>query len=378
MSEHDPNPPGADAPISDATRLLVVCPSWVGDAIMATPALRRLRTALPGLFIGALVRPGVDQVLGGVPTDRPPLLDEIHVERRAGVMGPKRSAAIVRARRYDTAVLLTNSFSSALAARMAGIPTRIGYDRDGRGMLLTTRLKPPKRPDGTWALVPAVDYYHALIDATLERFGKAPDPSDRPPMELAIDDTDRDAANAALERSVADLSKPLAILNPGGNNPAKRWPTDRFANLADHLAREHGMTVLLSGSPAEEPLIAEIDELSRCACVRLPALGLTLASLKPIVQRCVIMITNDTGPRHIAAALGVPVVTLFGPTDHRWTTIPTKPLPDGGPRETIVLADPTLPETESANDHPDRCAITNIGVARVVAATDELLARARP
>src|SRR5262245_15883016 len=116
-------------------RLLVVCPSWLGDCVMATPTFRRLRRALPGAFIGALMRPGMDELLGGLP-----YFDEVHVARSSGVMGPKFVASKIRPRRYDTTVLLTNSFSTALIVRIAGIPRRIGYDRDARGLLLTDRL----------------------------------------------------------------------------------------------------------------------------------------------------------------------------------------------------------------------------------------------
>src|ERR1043165_5228089 len=114
-------------------------PSWVGDAVMATPALRLIRAGPPGAFIGALVRPGIDQVLAGTN-----FFDEVHVEAAAGVMGPKHAAAKVRPRRYDTALLFTNSFSTALIVRVAGIPRRIGYARDARSLLLTDRLLAPR------------------------------------------------------------------------------------------------------------------------------------------------------------------------------------------------------------------------------------------
>jgi len=135
-------------------RLLVVCPSWVGDVVMATPVFRLLRDELPGSFIGGLVRPGCDQVLAGTN-----FFDEVHVERASGVLGPKFVAAKVRPRRYDTALLLTNSFSTALITRIAGVPRRFGYDRDGRGFLLTNKIKAQKKSDGGWSIVPAVDYY---------------------------------------------------------------------------------------------------------------------------------------------------------------------------------------------------------------------------
>src|SRR5204863_9819609 len=105
----------ATDPHPQILRLLVVCPSWVGDAVMATPTLGLIRGAHPGIFIGALVRPGIDELLEGAR-----FFDEIHVARPMGVMGPKFGAAKVRPRRYDTALLLTNSFSSALIARLAG------------------------------------------------------------------------------------------------------------------------------------------------------------------------------------------------------------------------------------------------------------------
>jgi heptosyltransferase-2 len=168
----------------------------------------------------------------------------------------------------------------------------------------------------------------------------------------------------------------IALLNPGGNDPAKRWPAERFAGLAEYLAHTRGVTVLVSGSPAERELTASI--VSQAAGLKPQAAGriidlarhqLTLGTLKAIIARCSVMVTNDTGPRHIAAAFGVPVVTLFGPTDHRWTTIPHND-------EIRILADPTLPEEEIANDHPERCAIDKIGLGDVVAATNQLLAGA--
>jgi ADP-heptose:LPS heptosyltransferase len=107
--------------------------------------------------------------------------------------------------------------------------------------------------------------------------------------------------------------------------------------------------------------------------VCLPELGITVGALKGIVRGARLMVTNDTGPRHIAAAFGVPLVSLFGPTDHRWTTIPTRP---EGPEE-LLLADPTLPETELANDHPERCRIDRIGLEAVVRAVDLVAGGAR-
>mgnify|MGYP002401695008 CR=1 FL=1 len=345
-------------------RLLVVCPSWVGDAVMATPTLHLLRRELPGAFIGGLVRPGIDQVLDGLG-----VFDEVHVERSSGIFGPKFVAAKVRPRRYDTALLLTNSFSTALVARIAGIPRRVGYDRDGRGFLLTDRIRPERREDGRWATVPACAYYWRAAWHLLQ----SPDPATMlPPGEfLALQVTQEQdrAAGAMLERAGIFPGERLALLNPGGNDPAKRWPAGRFGQVAAHLARDRGFRVLVNAGPNEREVAAQVVASAGVEVVDLSGLGGNLGTLKGIVARCGVMVTNDTGPRHFAAALGVPVVGLFGPTDHRWTLIPTRP----GAPEAIVTADPTLPETESANDHPKRCRIDRIEVDRVLGALESVL-----
>ncbi|MEM8758000.1 MAG: glycosyltransferase family 9 protein [Planctomycetota bacterium] len=374
-------------PPENPLHVLTVAPSWVGDVVMATPALRRVREALPGATIALLHKPGIAGVVDGFDTDLG-LVDELIPAHPGGMMGHKHTAAKLRHHRFDTALLLTNSFSTALTARMAGIPRRIGYDRDGRGLLLTHRLRAPKR-DGSWAIVPAVDYYwHAAgallavpcgsAEGDLEAANGAGD--HRLPagafLELGVSDADEAAADELLAKANIDGER-FAILNPGGNNPAKRWPADRFAELARWLTATHGLRVFVNGSPAEADLAQSIAEAAHTPNSRaesLPAIGGTLGGLKALVRRAAVMVTNDTGPRHFAAALGTPVVTLFGPTDHRWTTIPTRP---SGP-EAVLTADPTLPESESANAHPEGCRVDRIGLDRVREAVDTVLKGEEP
>lgn len=345
-------------------RLLVVMPSWVGDAVMATPALRVVRRALPGIFIGALVRPGIDEVLAG--SD---FFDEVHVARPTGIMGPKFAAAKVRPRRYDTALLFSNSFSSALIVRIAGIGRRVGYDRDARGLLLTDRLEAPKTTAGRWAPVPAVEYYLRLACEAMLGVGVPAWREGGAPMELGVTPEQRAAGAALLERAGVREGERLAVLNPGGNDEAKRWPPERFAAVAEWLSSEHGLRVLINGSPGEADLVARIAAGAPGArCVELPKVGMTLGALKEVVRRSALVVTNDTGPRHMAAALGVPLVSLFGPTDHRWTTIPARA------GEEILLADPTLPAGEVADDHPERCRVDRITVEQVRGAVERVLA----
>lgn len=364
-------------------RLLVVLPSWVGDAVMATPAIRRIRDAMPGIFVGALCRPGIDQLVGKGGSEGD-LFDEVHVFNPNGMMATKKAAAKVRPRRYDSALLMTNSFSTALTTRLAFIPRRIGYERDGRGMLLTDKVEPPRNTDKSWKMVPAVDYYwnltsHLLGEALVDWSVHTPVDCVSMPlalpsgvmMELPISESDQLKCDEILQAAGVDGG--YAVLNPGGNNEAKRWPADRFARLADWLESEHGLTVLLNGSPAESGLIDEIRSVASSNPVSLSELRNTLGGLKAICKGARIMVTNDTGPRHIAAAMGTRLVTLFGPTDPRWTTVPVMALPDGRDSEVVLVADPGLPAGESANDHPERCAVDRIDEDRVRQAAEFLL-----
>ena len=354
-------------------RLLVVLPSWVGDAVMATPTLRVLREYLPGAFIGALARPGIDELLTGTA-----YFDELHVDRAHGVMGPKRVANKVRPRRYETAILLTNSFSTALITRLSGIDDRIGYDRDGRGLLLTDRVQAKRRRDvrpfsqsetdpSAWAPIPACDYYYALAERLLTQCGLTPGPMG--PMELVVTETDELNAREVLATAGVPQRAKCVVLNPGGNDDAKRWPAERYASLASYLAKHHGVRVLINGSPKERELVRTIiDACSDASHIHdLASSGVTLGALKAIVRDAALMVTNDTGPRHIAAAVGTPVLSLFGPTDPRWTTIPFKD-------ELVMRANPELPEEEVADDHPEKCRIEQIKLGDVVASANSLLA----
>jgi heptosyltransferase-2 len=394
MSSHDDARQLSVAP-ARPKRLLLVLPSWVGDAVMATPAIAHIRAALPGACIGALARPGIDELLAG-----DSLIDEFHVGRATGIMSYKHLAAKLRPLRYDTVLLLTNSFSTALVVRLASIPTRVGFNRDARGLLLTHGVEPPRERDGSWGLISAVDYYWLLASTLLgeatpphdvllahARAGKLSLPAGHG-MRLAL--TPEASARATQLLTGAGLitshttghamsagrAPRFAILNPGGNNPAKRWAAESFAQLADVLSERYGLPCIINGSPGERELC---DHIARC-CVRakphvLSKLaepnGLRLSDLKAVIAHASLMVTNDTGPRHIACAFGVPVVSLFGPTDARWTTIP--PSAKGG-CEQVVVADPSLPASELANNHPERCAISRITLDRVVQAVERALA----
>lgn len=363
--------------LPERPRVLVVLPTWLGDSVMATPALRLVRRTLGNSIAVGLCRAGIDELLAG--TD---FFDDLVVAEGRSVLGPAKTAARLRHYAFDAAILLPNSFSSAMTVRLAGIPRRVGYDRDGRGALLTHHLQAPKRPPPRtgWAPIAAVDYYLAAARAGLRAVGREP-VAGSTRLELALTDAQRRETRALLARAGVPEGHParLAVLNPGGNNPDKRWPAERFAAVAHHLIHNHGMTVAINGSPGEATLAHLIrdalvlnnpDEGDRLLC--LPELCGTIGTLKGLVEACAIMATNDTGPRHIAAAFDRPCVSLFGPTDPRWTTLPARE--DGSLREVVIVADPTLPEDEVADDHPQRCRVDGIQTTAVTGAVDRLLA----
>jgi heptosyltransferase-2 len=330
----------------------VIAPSWVGDACMATPAFRALRAARPGATIELTCRPGLDRLLGASPW-----FDRIHVDAMRGLAGPFRAGSRLRGRRPDEVVLFPNSFRTALAAFVSGAPKRVGFRRDLRGLLLTAGVPMPDRS----VPHPTLASYCELLER-----GLGIPVADRRP-ELFLDPA---ADRAAAERLLADVPRPFALLVPGGNRDDKRWPVDRFAALARALA-DRGLASVATGSPGERPLLARLVAESPVPIHDLSRHSFDLGVLKGVVAAASICISNDTGPRHLAAAFAVPTVALFGPTDHRWTLLPGAP-------ERLLLAEPFLPGDRMADRHAKACRIERIALGDVLDAVDRLLAGRSP
>jgi len=308
----------------DPANILVVQPSWVGDAVMATPTLRALRQRYPEARISYLMRRYVKPVYTGMPwADRLITYRTGKTTAKAGRGEFIKLAARIRSAKFDMAVLLPNSFKTALVCKLAHIPRVVGYDRDGRGFLLTDKLLPPK-DRGKFVPSPIVKYYLGIAhylgsghrDLKLELFVTEAERRE------ARDVFARGGLGADLHRPASSGGPPLILLNPGAAfGAAKCWPPESFAALADRFVDGLGATVLLSAAPKERAIVEAIKRQMRHAPVDLSNKGMTLGSLKEIVRRCDLMVTNDTGPRHIAAAMDVPVVTVFGPTHPEWTEI---------------------------------------------------------
>lgn len=300
------------------SRILVRGANWVGDAVMSVPALRAIRERHPRARIDILALPWVADLYA-----RESFCDEILPYRAA--RGPhdwKSKLAVarqLRARAYDCAVLLPNSFDSALVIWLARIPERIGYARNGRSLLLTRAIPSPRRGQ----IPPHVSNYYLEL---LRRAGWI----ERLPDEIVIRlDGYRQARRAGLDRFDAlRLAGPAIGVSPGAAyGGAKRWLPDRFAEAARGLAGQLNAAVVLFGSPEERLLCESVRQMlvSRVRDVRNLAGETTLRQFIEMAAACDAFLTNDSGAMHIASALGVPTVAIFGATDHL-ATGPTGPL----------------------------------------------------
>jgi len=286
--------------------ILVWLPSPMGDAVLCTPALRAIRKRYGSCKIWFFAGPAVREVLS------PGSFNDEWLEQKG--RNPLAIARRLKEHNFARAILFKNSLASALAAFLAGIPARIGYAREGRGFLLTDRLYPPRLPNGKFKPRSMVDYYLAIAS----RLGA--DTSDRT-LELAVDPAD-DRALKSKVPEVAVSKGPIVILVPGGAfGPSKCWLNDRFARTADWLIANYNAVVIISVSPdpTEEQIAKEICDLSGSRLVNLADRPVTLGELKALFSAVHLVITNDTGPRHIAVAARRKVVTLFGPNDPAWT-----------------------------------------------------------
>ncbi len=288
-------------------------PTWVGDVVMSTPFVAALFDRFPDARITLLMNrhlygvlegsPWVDNCLFWPPRNRSP---EAKAQHKT-LLGELRGAS------FDLAVMLPNSLRSAWLCWRSGARRRVGFNRDGRGLLLTDRLPVPNRQAGKYEPMPLVDYYAVLAEAL---------GCGHPGDALTLFTTPE--ADQAVDRRLAEAgvnpAAPLVVLCPGANfGASKCWAPERFAAVADQLVASHGATITISPGPGEEPLARAIAQGMQQPAVLLEAPCLSLGELKSLISRASLLLGNDTGPRHFGRAFDIPRVTVFGPTEQRWT-----------------------------------------------------------
>ena len=286
--------------------ILVWLPSPMGDAILCTPALRAIRRHFKSSPISFFAKPVIREVLS------PSSFNDIWLEQQNS--NPFVIAKMLKRHKFTHAILFKNSFASALAVLLAKIPSRIGYAREGRSPLLTDKLYPPKLPNGKFKPISMIDYYLAIASWL------GVDTADRN-LELFIDPQDEQRLRTKLPE-VFSSKGPVVVIIPGGAfGPSKCWLSRRFAQTADWLITNYNATVVVSvaSNPAEKQIAKEICESSRHKFINLAEKPVTLGELKALFSNADLVISNDTGPRHIAIALRRKIITLFGPNDPAWT-----------------------------------------------------------
>ncbi len=291
--------------------ILVRVPNWIGDAVMCLPALMDLRDCFTKAHITVLARPTIADILQGQCEINDVIVYD-HQAEHQGLFGLARLSRVMRKRAFDMAVLFQNAFEAAVLAILANIPIRIGYATDGRGWLLSQRVPLPQQQS-----LHQVRYYQQLVQAITHV------PSIARTPKLVVTSNDQLACQSQFTEVCSSPNVLFVGMNPGSvYGSAKRWLSERFAELGDQLVeqiqRSHpefsSVRCVLIGAKGEESLGMEIANRMRSHPIVLSG-KTTIRELMGVLRCCAMLVTNDTGPMHIAHALGVPVVAIFGSTD---------------------------------------------------------------
>jgi heptosyltransferase-2 len=288
--------------------ILVKCPNWVGDVVMATPTFDCIRRNFPDNRLIALIRPYARGVINDGPW-----FDEVIEINDKSIGGMIAVIARLRELKPDMAVVLPNSFRSALIARLGGVKKIYGYRRNGRSALITGGPA-PWRNNRRITPRPMVEYYMEICRSLYFDI-----PSQLKPR-LYCSETVMEEGARLIESCNISPDDTIIGMIPGARfGSSKCWPPEHFARLAEMIEQRFSCKILLFTGPGEKEIGDRIAELSRAEIINPGPDIMDLEILKPLMQRCRLAITNDTGPRHYAVAYDVPVVVIMGPTDPRYT-----------------------------------------------------------
>ncbi|MCA9421571.1 MAG: lipopolysaccharide heptosyltransferase II [Nitrospira sp.] len=336
-------------------KIFVRVPNWIGDAVMCLPALMDLREQVPQARLTVLARPIIGELLRGHPGVDEVMIYSHHGEHR-GLLGLWHLIQLVKRKQFDRAILFQNAFEAAVIARLAGIPSRIGYATDGRGWLLS---EPVPRPDRTH--MHHTQYYQGLVQAIIPYPAKNRDP------QLFLSPEVQNACTRQFPEVFLPADSLVIGINPGSvYGSAKRWMPERFAEagdlLVERLTQEHSgspvVRCVLIGGKGEEELGENIARRMRYKPVVLSG-KTTIQELMGVLTRCSVLVTNDTGPMHVAQALGVPVAAVFGSTD------PSTTSPHGQPQGVVTASVRCAPCLLRACPIDHRC-MSQVSVEQVV------------
>jgi len=346
---------------------MIRVPNWVGDAVMALPALRELRRIFSNSRITLVARPWVAGLFDGegLADSLIPVLDSQGPSQK--LRSFIREARDLRRERFNLAVLLQNAFGAALLARVAGVETLAGYPTDGRGALLDFVV--PYEPNHKSQH--QVRYYlniAAALEQKLTGTSRVDINGLRPQLHAGHEQQER-ARLILKEAGIVTVQAPILALCPGATNSrAKRWPVERFAAIADRLAEENGFQTIIVGTAGDVEVAEQVSQGMRSSAAMLA--GRTgIAELKAVLACTSLVVSNDTGTAHVSAALGIPTVVVFGPTEHT----STRPLSD---LATVVRHDVECSPCMLRDCPIDHRCMIRVEVGDVYSAAQDLLVRA--
>ncbi len=290
---------------SRINRVLVRATNWVGDMVMTLPALEAVRENFPNSRIGVLARPWVVPLL----EDHPSVDEVIPYGKGRGfiadLMELVRVSGQIRKMRFDLAILFQNAFEAALLAFLGNVRYRVGYNTDGRGLLLTHSII----RDNSVLEQHQVEYYLSILRA-MGWDARSVEPA------LSVGHMCMEEANSLLSSEGIGSEDLLIGLSPGAVfGSAKRWPPERFAAIGDRAVERWGAKIVLLGSRGERDICKVLSGSMRYTPLDLCG-RTTLTQAVALIKRCRLFVTNDSGLMHVAAALNVPMVAIFGSTDH--------------------------------------------------------------
>lgn len=286
-------------------KILIRGTNWIGDAILTIPAIESIRATYPEAHIAVLAKPWVADIYKLFSS-----IDEviIYESKYDNVRGVFRLAQLLKEKKFDAAILLQNAIEAAIISFAAGIPLRAGYSSDGRGILLTHRVQRNKKIKQ----LHQIDYYLEMVKAlgcvSVNR-------------ELHLETKiNRHDAQSVLQKYIPDQQKDIIGIAPGATyGPAKRWFPARFAAVADKIARTFACRIILLGGKSDAAIAEEVRRLARTELVNLA--GKTdLTEAVHLISQCGLFISNDSGLMHIAGALNVPTIAIFGSTNPATTS----------------------------------------------------------
>jgi heptosyltransferase II len=294
---------GRRLPTEGIERVLIRGTNWIGDVIMTLPAVAAVRRTWPRARIVILAKPWVAEVYRLSPdVDEVILFEE--PGRHAGITGKWRLAGELRRNRFDCAILLQNAIEAAIIARLAGIPLRVGYNSDGRGALLTHSVR--RTPE--IRRVHQIDYYLAMV-AAVGCLAADRDVRLSPGSDYAA------TAERLLTQYGLEPNRPLIGIAPGAAyGPAKKWFPERFAAVADRLIDDTGGQAVLFGSAGDRESTTAVAQSARHPLTDIAG-KTSLREAIAVIARCNLFLANDSGLMHVAGALGIPTVAVFGSTN---------------------------------------------------------------